>query len=104
MIEAERRAVEARERALRVRHSFTVVAEAFIADKLAKERNGKVAERNLRNIFVAAWGERPVSEITTLDVLEIINTKKRPAPRWPGRCWSSSSGSSTGQSTSKSTA
>ena len=77
VIEAERRAAEARERALRVRHSFTVVAEQFIADKLAKERNGKVAERDLRNVFIAAWGERPVSEITTLDVLEIINTKKR---------------------------
>ena len=52
----------------------------FIADKLAKERKGKVAERNLRNTFVAAWAERPVSEITALDVLEIINTKKRTAP------------------------
>lgn len=84
VIEAERRAVEARERALRIRHSFTVVAEAFIADKLAKERNGKVAERDLRNFFMAAWGERPVSEISTLDVLEIINTKKRTVPKMAG--------------------
>jgi integrase len=84
VIEAERRAVEARERALRIRHSFTVVAEAFIADKLAKERKGKVAERNLRNTFMAAWGERPVSEITALDVLEIINTKKATAPKMAG--------------------
>ena len=64
VIEAERHAAEARERALRIRHSFTVVAEAFIADKLAKERSGKVAERDLRNVFVAAWAERPISEIT----------------------------------------
>jgi integrase len=84
VIEAERRAVEARERALRIRHSFTVVAEAFIADKLAKERKGKVAERNLRNTFMAVWGERPVSEITALDALEIINTKKRTAPKMAG--------------------
>jgi hypothetical protein len=28
-------------------------------------------------VFIAAWGERPVSEISKLDVLEIINTKKR---------------------------
>ena len=70
-----------RERALRIKHSFTIVAEAFIADKLAKERSGKVAERDLRAVFIAAWGERPVSEITKLDVLEIINTKKRTAPQ-----------------------
>ena len=39
--------------------------------------------------FIAAWGERPVSEITKLDVLEIINTKKRSAHRrWPAHCWS----------------
>jgi integrase len=83
VIDAERRAAEARERALRIRHSFTVVAEQFVADKLAKERNGKVAERNLRNVFMAAWAERPVSEITTLDVLEIISTKKS-APKMAG--------------------
>ncbi len=79
--EAERRAAEARERALRVKHSFTIAAEAFIAAKLEKERSGKVAERDLRGVFIAAWGERPVSEITKLDVLEIINTKKRTAPQ-----------------------
>ena len=84
VIEAERRAAEARERALRVKHSFTTVAEAFIADKLAKERNGNVAERNLRNTFIPAWAERPVGDITALDVLEIINTKKATAPKMAG--------------------
>ena len=46
-----------------------------------QERSGKVAERDLRAVFVAAWGDRPISEITKLDVLEIINTKKRTAPQ-----------------------
>jgi hypothetical protein len=32
-------------------------------------------------VFTAAWADRPVSEITKLDVLEIINTKKRSAPQ-----------------------
>ena len=73
-----------RERALRIRHSFATVAEAFIADKLAKERSGKVAERDLRNTFIAAWAERPVSDITKTDVLEIINSKKRSAPKMAG--------------------
>jgi hypothetical protein len=80
VIEAERRATEARERALRIRHSFTAVAEAFISDKLAKERSGKIAERDLRNTFVAAWGERLITDITEDDVLAIINVKKRSAP------------------------
>jgi integrase len=84
VIEAERHAAEARERALRIRHSFTTVAEAFIADKLAKERSGKVAERDLRNTFIAAWAERPVSEISNMDVLEIVNAKKRTAPKMAG--------------------
>ena len=43
--------------------------------------SGKMAERDLRSVFIAAWGERPVSEITKLDVLEIINAKKRTAPQ-----------------------
>jgi integrase len=81
VIEAERRAAEARERALRIKHSFIVAAEAFIAAKLEKERSGKVAERDLRSVFITAWGERPVSEITKTDVLEIIITKKRTAPQ-----------------------
>jgi integrase len=81
VIEAERRAAEARERALRVKHSFTIAAEAFITAKLEKERSGKVAERDLRSVFIAAWGERPVSEITKTDVLEIIITKRNTAPQ-----------------------
>jgi hypothetical protein len=80
VIEAERRAAEACERAIRVKHSFANVAETFIADKLAQERRGKGAERDLRSIFAAAWGDRPIGEITKLDVLEIINAKKRSAP------------------------
>ncbi len=60
-----------REAALRVRHSFIRVAEAFIADKLSQERSGKAGERELRSHFVAAWRDRPISEITKFDVLEI---------------------------------
>ena len=55
VVEAERRAAEARERALRVKHSFTIAAEAFITAKLEKERSGKVAKRDLRGVFIAAW-------------------------------------------------
>ena len=75
---------EARERAARIRHSFPNVAETFIADKLAQERRGKMAEHDLRSVFIPAWADRPVSEITTLDVLAIINSKKRTAPHRAG--------------------
>ena len=84
VIEAERRAAEARERAARIKHSFATVAEAFIADKLATERNGTTAERILRNTFVPAWGERPITEIGPLDVLQVINTTKARAPKMAG--------------------
>jgi integrase len=80
VVEAAAREAAAREAALRIKHSFATVAEAFIADKLARERNGRIVERDFRSTFIAAWGDRPVSEITNLDVLEIINGKKRGAP------------------------
>jgi integrase len=78
-IEKANREKEAREAALRIQHSFAAVAETFIADKLAQERDGKDAERVLRTTFVAAWAGRPIGDITALDVLEIINAKKRRA-------------------------
>ena len=84
VVEAEAREKEARERAARIRHSFPNVAETFIADKLAQERRGKRAEHDLRSVFIPVWADRPVSEITTLDVLAIINSKKRTAPHRSG--------------------
>ena len=84
VVEEAEREKAAREAALRIRHSFAAVAEDFITGKLSQERSGKVTERTIRNVFIAAWGDRPISEITTLDVLEIINTKKRTAPKMAG--------------------
>jgi integrase len=81
VVEAERLEKEARERALRIRHSFGAAAEAFITDKLSQERQGKAVERIFRASFVAAWRDRPISEITKFDVLEVVNAKKRTAPQ-----------------------
>src|SRR5262245_26274112 len=74
------RETEAKEAALRIKHSFANVAEAFISQKMAHERRGKKAEPTFRAVFVKAWANRPISEITTGDVLEIIDAKKRNAP------------------------
>ncbi len=82
VVEAEAREKAAREAG--TAHPAFVRAtspRAFITDKLAQERSGKAVERDLRSVFIAAWGDRPVSEITKFDVLEIINAKKRTAPQ-----------------------
>ncbi len=81
VVEAEALEKAARERAARIKHSFGNAAEAFIADKLSQERSGKAVERDFRSHFVAAWRDRPISEITKFDVLDIVNAKKRRSPQ-----------------------
>ena len=61
-------------------NSFAVVVEDWIQDKLAKERQGKDVERDMRREFLPVWGTVPITDITDLHVLTIINTKKRTAP------------------------
>jgi integrase len=61
-------------------NSFAAVAEAFIADKLPSERKGREVERDIRRAFLPLWGKRPITDITDLDVLAVINAKKRKAP------------------------
>ena len=76
-VEAKRREEVRREAEARIKHSFRAVAEDFITDKVANERQGGPVKRDLRSYFIEAWGDRPVSDITELDVLAIINRKKR---------------------------
>ena len=76
---------QARQAALRAQaekggRMFAAVAEAFIAEKLPGERKGQEVARDIRNVFLPAWGAKAIDEITDLDVLAIINTKKRTAP------------------------
>jgi integrase len=67
--EVERqRAAEQRRQA----NTFAAVAEDFIASKLARERKGAEVERDIRRVFLPAWGKRPISDITTLDVLTLV--------------------------------
>jgi integrase len=60
--------------------TFSSVAEAWFREKLSTERRGEEAEDDLRKIFMPAWGERPIAEITNTDVREIIKLKKQTAP------------------------
>jgi integrase len=77
VVEAEAREKREREAAARIRHSFGNAAEAFVTDKLRHERSGAIAERDFRANFVAIWRERPITEISKFDILEVINAKKR---------------------------
>ena len=81
VVEAEAIEKAARERAARIKHSFATVADAFIKEKLSQERSGKASERDLKRVFVKAWADRPVSDITKFDVLTVINAIKPTAPQ-----------------------
>jgi hypothetical protein len=61
-------------------NTFDVVFDGFNVEKLAKERKGKEVERDIRNNFLPEWKKRPIMDITGLDVLTVINAKKKTAP------------------------
>jgi integrase len=63
------------------RTTFTAVAEDFIKDKLPAERKGREVELEIRREFLPRWGDRPVTEITALDVRNVVKAvKDRGAP------------------------
>jgi integrase len=62
-------------------NTFAAVVEDFIDGKLPSERNGKSVELDIRREFIPAWGGRPITEITPLDVRAIVKgAKDRGAP------------------------
>lgn len=60
--------------------TFEAVAEDWFREKLASERNGDEVKRDFRNHFVKPLGQRPITEITELDILTIVRAKKQNAP------------------------
>jgi hypothetical protein len=60
--------------------TFKAVFDDFAEQKLATERKGVEVKRDITNNFLAAWKDRPITDITDLDVLGIINAKKKDAP------------------------
>jgi hypothetical protein len=74
---------EERERAANVQrqlNTFGAVAEDWFKDKLAKERRGREVERDVRGAFMSGWAAKPITDIADLDVLTVINAKKKTAP------------------------
>jgi integrase len=63
-----------REAELRKReNSFAAVAEQFIKRHVAKTRKAAIVERELRREFINRWGNRPITDITQLDVVAVID-------------------------------
>jgi hypothetical protein len=62
------------------KNTFGAVFEDWVRDKLSGERKGKEVEREVRREFVPKLEARPIAEITDLEILAIINAKKREAP------------------------
>jgi integrase len=52
--------------------TFAAVAEDFIRDKLPAERKGREVEKDIRREFLPLWGRRPITEITPLDVRNVV--------------------------------
>ena len=76
-----------REAARARKNSVAAVAEDFIAEKLIGsdpdnpiERKGREVERDIRREFLSTWGQRPITQITTRDVRDVIKEKSRTAP------------------------
>jgi integrase len=67
---------EERERLAELRkgaHTFTAVAEEFIRVHVSTTRKAAAVERDIRKEFIARWGERPIADITSHDVLAVID-------------------------------
>jgi integrase len=57
--------------------TFRAVAEAWFEDSdVKKQRKAAEVQTDVRREFVAPWGTKPITEITTLDVANIIKAKK----------------------------
>jgi integrase len=62
------------------RTTFIVVAEDWLRDGVRGQRKAREVEADLRREFIPRWGNRPITEITALDVREAIKEVKARAP------------------------
>ena len=67
-----KRSASGRQRCASSDNIFAAVAEDFIKGKLPGERKGREVERDIRREFIAAWGKRPITEMTPFDVLNVV--------------------------------
>lgn len=62
------------------RITFSRVAEDWFADVLAKQRQGKDVKACVQRELIPLWGTRPITDITPLDVRDVITKLKQRAP------------------------
>lgn len=60
--------------------TFAAVAEAWFADEVKTQRLGAKVTGEVRREFITRWGELPITELTTLDIREVIKAKAASAP------------------------
>jgi integrase len=60
--------------------TFAAVAEAFVAEKLPRERKGREVEQDIRRDLMPAWSARPIADIAGADVRAVVRAKARTAP------------------------
>ena len=73
---------EKRQAALRLQaNTFSAVAEDYLRLEVIgpdpekpRQRRGSMVARDFRNVFIALWGERPITSISRRDVLALIES------------------------------
>jgi integrase len=59
------------------KNTFAAVVADFTRDKLAGERHGYECGRDLRNVFLPMWGDRPITDISEDDVVGFLQRWRR---------------------------
>jgi integrase len=60
--------------------TFGFVAEQWFREVVRKQRQGRAVEREVRRAFVSIWGQRPIADITKLDVRTYTKDKAAETP------------------------
>jgi integrase len=68
----EKEAGRKRDQAAKRANSFAAVAGEFIAKHVRKLRSAHDVESAIRRELIAKWGERPITEISRRDVVELV--------------------------------
>jgi len=74
-------ASQRREEIRKQQTTFGAVAEDFIERHVSGQRRGKDTAREIRNVLIGQWGDRPIAGIARQDVVSLIDAiARRPAP------------------------
>jgi integrase len=64
--------------------TFSIVADAYIADRLRGQRQGARSAREIRAELVARWGSRPLASIGRGDIVRLVDDLRERARRSVG--------------------